>query len=140
MIDVLLCLVIAVTDGDTIKVRCGSEGAYEQVKIRLAEIDAPEKKQPFGEQSKQSLSQMCFGKQAEIRPQTKDRYGRTVARVTCGGVDSNKEQIARGMAWVYVKYVKDKSLYAVQKSARDAHTGLWVDPDPIEPWNWRKRK
>lgn len=65
-----LCLVVAVSDGDTIKVRCGEPDAYEQVTIRLAEIDAPEKGQPFGQRSKASLSDLCFGSQAAIRPLT----------------------------------------------------------------------
>jgi endonuclease YncB( thermonuclease family) len=140
MVEALLCLVVAVTDGDTIKVRCGSEGAYEQVKIRLSEIDAPEKKQPFGERSKQSLSDICFSKQATIKPLTKDRYGRTVARVICEGTDANHEQIQHNMAWVYDKYVTDKSLYTVQDSAKQAGRGLWADTAPPPPWEWRKNK
>jgi len=79
----LLCLVVAITDGDTLKARCGSVGAYEQVTIRLAEIDAPEMHQPFGDRSKQSLASLCFQVDATIEPVIKDRYGRTVARVNC---------------------------------------------------------
>ena len=62
---------------------------------------------------------MCLQKKAKIKPQTKDRYGRTVARVICDGVDANEEQIKRGMAWVYDKYVRDQSLYSIQDKARD---------------------
>lgn len=86
MLETLLCLVVAITDGDTLKVRCGQEGAYEQVTIRLAEIDSPERKQSFGNRSKDALGALCHEAIATIKPQTKDRYGRTVARVECKGV------------------------------------------------------
>ena len=130
-----MCLVVGIADGDTLTVLCNGN---EQVKIRLAEIDAPEKKQPFGNRSKQSLSAMCFKKQAEIKPQTKDRYGRTVARVICDGADANEEQVRRGMAWVYDKYVRDRSLYAIQDKARASKVGLWADDKPVKPWEYRR--
>lgn len=130
----LFCTVVGVADGDTLTARCD----IEQIKIRLAEIDAPEKRQPFGMKSKQSLSELCFQRKAEIRQVDRDRYGRVVARVRCDDVDANAEQIRRGMAWVYDKYAKDASLYKLQDEARVMRTGLWADPDPIPPWNWRK--
>ena len=89
--------VVNVADGDTITVL----RERTQVKVRLLEIDAPEKAQAFGAKSKESLSEMCFGKTAELTDKGKDRYGRTLARVTCDGVDANAEQVRRGMAWVY---------------------------------------
>ena len=135
MITALMCLVVAIADGDTLTALCNDN---QQIKIRLAEIDAPEKAQPFGNRSKQSLADMCFQKQAEIKPQTKDRYGRTVARVICDDTDANAEQIKRGMAWVYDKYVKDRGLYALQDEARAANVGLWGDADPVKPWEYRK--
>lgn len=135
MLEALFCIVVAISDGDTLTALCND---HQQVKIRLAEIDAPEKAQPFGDRSKQSLAAMCFQKQAEIRPQTKDRYGRTVARVICDGADANAEQVKRGMAWVYDKYVQDKSLYALQDEARAHKVGLWADNEPIRPWEWRR--
>lgn len=130
------CKVVGVTDGDTLTALCAGN---QQVKIRLAEIDAPEKTQPFGERSKQSLSSLCFDREAEINPLTTDRYGRTVARVRCEGADANAEQLRRGMAWVYDKYVTDRSLYALQDEARGAKRGLWVDQNPIPPWEWRRQ-
>jgi endonuclease YncB( thermonuclease family) len=135
MITILMCLVVSIADGDTLTVLCNGT---EQVKIRLAEIDAPEKKQPFGNRSKQSLSGMCFLKQARIKSQTKDRYGRTVARVICDGVDANEEQVKRGMAWVYDRYVRDRSLYAIQDKARASKVGLWADDKPVKPWAYRR--
>lgn len=131
----LIAAVVSISDGDTLTVLHNQQ----QVKIRLAEIDAPEKAQAFGARAKKSLSDLCFGKQAEVIPQSRDRYGRTVARVRCDGVDANTEQVRRGMAWVFDRYVIDDSLYAVQEDARNASRGLWADPAPIPPWEWRHR-
>lgn len=131
------CLVVAIADGDTLTVLCNK---HEQVKIRLAEIDAPEKRQPFGMRSKQSLSQLCYRAKAEVTPQTRDRYGRAVARVKCNGVDVNVEQVRRGMAWVYDQYVRDRSLYALQDAAKANRVGLWADESPTPPWEWRHRE
>ena len=126
----------AITDGDTIKVLKDDK---EQVKVRLVEIDAPEKKQAFGNRSKQALSDYCFNKVATLTDKGKDRYGRTLARVTCNGVDVNAEMVRVGMAWVYDKYVTDRSLYTLQDEAKAARRGLWADPDPMPPWEWRHR-
>ena len=135
MIAILICLVVGVADGDTLTALCNGS---KQVKVRLSEIDAPEKRQPFGNLSKQSLSGMCLQKKAKIKPQTKDRYGRIVARVMCEGVDANEEQVRRGMAWVYDKYVRDQNLYSIQDKARASKIGLWADKKPIKPWEYRR--
>ena len=126
--------VVAVADGDTITVMRD----LVPVKLRLLESDAPEKKQAFGARSKQSLSDLCFNKTATLIEKGRDRYGRTLARVRCEGVDANAEQVRRGMAWVYDRYVTDRALYAVQTEARDAGRGLWADPDAVPPWQWRR--
>jgi micrococcal nuclease len=130
-----LATVIGISEGDTLTVLNENK---QQVKIRLAEIDAPEAREPFGAKSKQSLSELCFGKQAQIKPQAKDRYGRTVARISCDGVDANAEQISRGMAWVYRKYAKDHNLYVLQQDAKSAGRGLWSESSPMPPWEWRQ--
>ena len=135
----LLCLVVAIADGDTLTARCGAPGEYQQVKVRLAEIDAPEKAQPFGNRSRQHLAALCFQQQATIRPATADRYGRTVARVECRGQDANLEQVRAGMAWAYTKYLTDPEIARAQDAAQASRTGLWRDPDPIPPWDWRRR-
>lgn len=127
--------VVSIADGDTITVLV----ERQQVKVRLVEIDAPEKAQAFGNRSKHSLSDMCFDKEARIQEKSKDRYGRTLGRVFCDGLDANAEQVRRGMAWVYDKYVTDHSLYPLQDGARAASRGLWYEPDPIPPWDWRRR-
>lgn len=134
---ILFCLIVGISDGDTLTARC--DDIQEQIKVRLAEIDAPEKNQAFGMKSKQSLSAICFQHRAELHVFNHDRYGRTVARVKCDDVDANAEQVRLGMAWVYDKYAKDHSLYRFQDKARATHQGLWTDPTPIPPWEFRKK-
>lgn len=130
------CRVVGIADGDTLTALCPSN---QQVKVRLAQIDAPEKAQPFGERSRQSLASLCHGKSVRLDKTGADRYGRTVAQVTCASIDVNAEQVKTGMAWAYPKYVTDPQLYKLQKSAQEARAGLWADPSPTPPWEWRKR-
>jgi micrococcal nuclease len=139
---ILLCIsapafahkVIGVADGDTLTVLQDQR----PVKIRLANVDAPEKAQAFGQRSKQSLSELCYGKDATYDAVDVDRYGRTVAVVTCGGVNVNQEQVARGMAWVYTRYNKDPVLGGIEARAREARAGLWSEPAPTPPWTFRR--
>lgn len=127
--------VVGISDGDTLTVLVDQR----QVKVRLAEIDAPESKQPFGARSKQSLSELCFQKDAELETAGKDRYGRTIARVICDGTNANAEQVRRGMAWVYVRYARPASpLYALEAEAKSTRAGLWRDSSPVPPWDWRR--
>lgn len=130
---------MAIADGDTLAARCGEPGAYEQVKVRLAEIDAPEKAQPFGERSRQHLAELCFQQMATIRPTARDRYGRTVARVECQDQDASLEQVRAGLAWAYMKYLTDPEVKVQEEAARAAGAGLWTLHTPVAPWEWRKR-
>lgn len=137
----LVCLVVGITDGDTIKVRCGEPGAYEEVKVRLNAIDAPEKKQAFGNRSREALAQLCFKEDAQVERVSKDRYGRTVANVQCKGQDVGRFLVGGGWAWVYDKYARGYGyLYPLQDEARAAHRGLWADKEPTPPWEFRKAK
>lgn len=129
--------VVGVIDGDTMDVL---DARRQQYRIRLAEIDAPEKGQPFGQQSKQSLSDLCFGRDAVIEGKSRDRYGRVIGRVSCAGIDASVEQVRRGMAWVFDHYATDRTLYATQDEAKSAHRGLWRDPNPLPPWQWRAQR
>lgn len=129
-------LVVKVYDGDTLTILAPLN---QQIKIRLADIDAPERKQAFGQRSRQSLAELCFRKNASVQFQKKDRYQRILGRVYCNAVDVNAEQVRRGLAWVYDKYVADKSLYQLQAQARKSKAGLWIDPDPVPPWEFRKK-
>lgn len=134
----LLCLVVAVTDGDTIKARCGEPGAYEQITVRISAIDAPESRQAFGQRSKQHLSDLCFQERAAITPRTTDKYGRTVGDVECQGKDVATEQVRAGMAWFYVKYGRGyEKLRGLEDEARIAGHGMWSAPGAVAPWNWR---
>jgi endonuclease YncB( thermonuclease family) len=94
----------------------------------------------FGTKSKQSLSDLCFGKQAKVTPRVKVLYGRTVARISCGGIDANAEQVSRGMAWIYRKYAKDHNFYIFEQEAKRFKRGLSADKSPTPPWDWRKTK
>ena len=128
--------VVGVTDGDTVTVLRDRE----PVKVRLTEIDAPERKQPFGQRSRQHLADLVFRKEVLVVEHGKDRYGRTLGRLKLGAVDANEEQIRSGMAWVYDKYVVDRSLFGLQDEAKLARRGLWADPEPVPPWEWRQAR
>ncbi len=137
---VLLCLVVGISDGDTLTARCPTGDAahpYQQVKVRLAEIDAPESGQAFGARSKQLLSDLCYRVEATIRPTARDRYGRTVARVDCRGRDANLEIVRAGLAWAYTKHQTDPAFPRTEATARVARVGLWSAPDQMPPWEFR---
>lgn len=128
--------VIGISDGDTMTLLVDNK----PLKIRLANIDAPEKKQAFGQKSKESLSDICWGTDTTFETQSIDRYGRTVAVVFCNGLEANTEQVRRGMAWAYTKYNKDSMLPAIEKAARSSKLGLWIEEDPSAPWEFRSRQ
>ncbi len=126
--------VVGVMDGDTLAVL---DADNQEHRVRLAEIDAPEKRQPYGQRSKQSLSGLCFGLAAVIEDKGRDRYGRVIGRVNCAGIDASAEQVRHGMAWVFDRYATDRTLYAIQEEARAARRGLWSDTAPVPPWEYR---
>lgn len=127
----------AISDGDTATILTTDK---KQVKVRMIEIDAPEKKQAFGQQSKKSLSDLCFKKPVVVVEKGKDKYRRSLVRLFCDGVDANAEQVRRGMAWAYQKYLTDQSIDELEKEARSKKIGLWADPNPIPPWDFRHPK
>lgn len=128
--------VVGVHDGDTITVLTWDK---RQIKIRFAEIDAPELSQPYGKKAKQLLSRMVFGKDVSITPMTIDKYRRIVARVSQGNSDINLAMVRTGAAWAYRKYLTDPLFLEAETEARNARTGLWaLQPDQImPPWEWR---
>jgi endonuclease YncB( thermonuclease family) len=129
-------VVTSVNDGDSLTLRSGDHS----YRIRLADIDAPELAQPFGKDSRTSLRHMCLLKAATVETAGEDRYGRTIGRVVCINTDANSEQVRRGMAWVFVRFAaKDSPLYSIQQEARNARRGLWVDAEPVAPWDWRRQ-
>ena len=128
--------VIGISDGDTLTVL----DAQTPVKIRISAIDAPEKGQDFGQAAKKALSDLCYGKNAQINPVNTDRYGRTVADVKCDGKDVGIEMVKQGMAWVYDRYAAGYGhLYRYQNQARYNRIGLW-QTNATPPWEWRKQK
>ena len=131
--------VVGVHDGDTFTLL---QDGNQQTRVRLAEIDAPESKQPYGNKAKQELSSLIFGKMVTVNIQDTDRYGRTVGRVTINTLDVNAEMIRRGAAWVYRKYAKDQTLFQLETQAKQEKRGLWKLPDSerVPPWEWRHAK
>ena len=126
--------VLRIVDGDSLVVVIDGQTVH----VRLKEIDAPEIKQRFGKLSRQSLIEICAGKRAHVIWTEKDRNSRLLARVWCSGIDVNAEQVRRGMAWVFDRYVKDLNLYPLQGQARTQRVGLWADAAPTPPWHWRE--
>jgi endonuclease YncB( thermonuclease family) len=130
--------VIGIKDGDTFEVLY--DGQPE--KVRLAEIDCPEKQQPFGNNARQYASQLCFGKMVTVTSSGKrDRYGRVVGTITTEeGTNVNEALIKAGLAWHYKDYSDSEALALLQQEAKAQKVGLWQDKNPVAPWNWRKHK
>lgn len=146
---VMACLVLRVADGDTLTAQCPHQPPMKsaapwplpvKVKVRLAEIDAPEKGQAFGQRSKRALEQLCLGRMAQVRATESDRYGRWVAHVQCQGLDVNAQQVRSGMAWVYERYAQDPQLPRLQQQAQAQRQGLWVQARPTPPWTFRQQR
>jgi endonuclease YncB( thermonuclease family) len=131
--------VVGVTDGDTFK---GLTVEKQQIKFRIYGIDAPEKKQAYGNRSKQYLSDLIFGKTVCIKIQKQsDRYGRPIVWVyTLDGKDISAEMIKAGMAWHYKQYSKEVEYAELENAARRQKNGLWSDKNPVEPWKYRKSR
>jgi micrococcal nuclease len=133
--------VVRIVDGDTLVVLDASK---VQHKIRLSGIDAPESGQGWGTRAKQHLSSLAGGKDVDVEIKTQDKYGRTVGKIIADDQDVNLAMVRAGMAWWYRKYAKDQSaqdrvLYATAEStARKARTGLWADPNPVPPEDYRR--
>jgi endonuclease YncB( thermonuclease family) len=126
--------VIAVHDGDTISVR--TAGATER--IRLVGIDCPEYRQPYSARAKRFTSDLVFGKQVRVEPHGRDRYERLLARIIVEGTDVNEAIVRQGYAWHYAIGAPDMRLEVAEHAARAARRGLWADPRPVAPWQWRR--
>ncbi len=135
--DSLTGKVVKITDGDTLYVL---DANYQQHKIRLAGIDAPERKQAYGLASRKHLASIVAGRQVTVEYQKRDRYGRIVGKILVDGVDACLEQVKAGFAWHYKKYQReqspeDRQLYAdAENQAREGRLGLWRENNPIPPW------
>ncbi len=133
--------VLWVTDGDTLVILGPSNAQH---KVRLASIDAPELKQPYGDASKDHLSRRVAGRFVVVDWDKRDRYKRIVGKVLLGDQDVCLEQVRAGLAWHYKRYQGEQSpgdrlRYArAEEEAQEAKRGLWADADPISPWEWRR--
>ena len=150
----LLCLVVAISDGDTLKLRCGEPGAFRQVTVRLHAIDAPELSQRFGRRAKQALSAIAYRKTARLDCESEDRYQRSVCRVwvapeACAEahcaktLDAGLAMLTQGMAWWARAYADEQrpaqrgQYEFAEREAKARRAGLWADRHPVPPWTWR---
>lgn len=126
--------VVRILDGDTVEVLDANKQTY---RVRLANIDAPERRQAFGEVSRQALADMAYRQKIEVIDKGGDQYGRRIGVLMLNGRDLNAEMVSKGMAWVYTRYNSNSALPALQQHARAAKLGLWIDPSPTPPWEYR---
>lgn len=142
--------VVYVDDGDTVSLLVSG---HDQVKIRLASIDAPESShtnhetgrvgQPYSDVSKRLLSELVKGKHVVAECPDIDRYGRKVCVLLVDGRSANAEMVRAGLAWANTaaggRYLRDRSLLALQGAAQRDRLGLWAGQNPVPPWEWRDR-
>lgn len=136
--------VIAVLDGDTVEVL---DTTQRQHRIRLAGIDAPElahpgmAAQPYGRQAKDALAEMTLGRSVRVEILDVDGFGREIGAIACNGWDVNLAMVRLGAAWAYRQYLTgpNRGTYiAAEGAAHTKRRGLWVDAEPVAPWEWRK--
>lgn len=130
--------VVAITDGDTFKLLTQDSILH---RIRIANIDCPERKQPYSKKAKQFTSDAVFGKFINVDVIKTDRYGRLIGIVIyTDSLILNHELVKNGLAWHYVKYSNDKQLDSLENFAKINKVGLWCENDAIAPWEWRSNK
>ena len=127
--------VLSVGDGDSLDVRV----ANRKIRVRLHQIDTPELNQPWGREAKKALARKVNGRTVRLEPNTVDDYGRLVATVWLGNRDINRELVRQGHAWVYRRYLEDRTLIPEEAAAKSAGRGLWGAENPVPPWEWRRR-
>jgi len=136
-------IVVGITDGDTITVL---DELKRKHKVRLAGIDAPERKQAYGTASRQHLAELVFQRHVRVQVEKYDRYGREIAKVFLNNTDIGLEQVRAGFAWHYKRYEheqhpSDRRAYSLaEQSARDQKVGLWKEPSPLPPWEYRRSR
>lgn len=129
--------VVGIADGDTFTFLTGDK---QQIKVRLSEIDTPERAQPYGTWARQALSDLIFAKEVRIVQDDIDRYGRLVGHVYVGNTHVNRKMVQDGIAWVYRQYSKDKTLLQDEQEAKQVKRGLWSlsSTEQVPPWEWRR--
>ena len=133
-------VVIVVIDGDTVLFKPDQDGAQSRafLKIRLADIDAPEKDQAYGDIATRTLKALVLNQPVEINTVATDAYGRKIAHLQMGALRVNTEMVRLGLAWSSSRYQRNAEGLAAQDEARRALRGLWVDAAPTPPWIWRR--
>ena len=126
--------VVGVTDGDTLTLLVNRT----RFKVRLTEIDTPEKGQTWGSRATQALGKKVFQKDVVVESSGYDRYDRLLGRIWLGDRDINREMVREGHAWAYRRYLTDQSLLEDEAAAKAEQIGLWSVPDPVAPWAWRR--
>lgn len=129
---------VKIVDGDTFDLLLPEQ---RTIRIRLHGMDCPERGQDYGKAAKEAFGELMQDQQLRVVAVDSDRYGRVVGDVyTTGGTWVNLELVKRGMAWHYLAYSSDERLAAAEREARAARVGLWSQPRPVAPWDWRKEK
>ena len=152
----LFCLILTVSDGDTLKARCDHDGTQRQRTVRLVAIDAPERRQAYGQRARQALTRLARGKPARLLCQEKpDRYGRSLCKVMVAPasctrepcrrtLDANLAMVTLGLAWWEPQYAREQTAQErgqyefAQIEAKAKRAGLWREPHPQPPWQWRR--
>ena len=129
--------VVAVKDGDSIEV---IDSNQQQFIIRLSHVDCPEYSQPYSKAAKRFTSDFCFQKNITLEQTDTDRYGRLVCEVFVDGKSLNLALVENGLAWHHTRYSDDIDFAEAEEEAREKKIGLWADPDPVPPWEWRKEQ
>lgn len=129
--------VVKVKDGDTVVIL---DDSNTQFTIRVADIDCPERGQPYSKVAKDFVIKEIAGKKVKILEKNKDRYGRIVGFVLYNDKDLSQELLRRGYAWHYKYFSDNTTLALLEKEAKLNKVGLWIDPSPINPYNWRKQQ
>ncbi len=132
------CRVIGIADGNSFSCRTN---VGDRLRVRLAEVDAPELKQPYGIQARQALSSQIFGKNVTLTVKGRDELGRTLARVYVGNIDVNSGMVRSGAAWAYRGHLDDRTLLDLEAVAREFRRGLWSlhKTEQQPPWKWREQ-
>jgi len=129
--------VVAIADGDTFTMLTPE---HDQIKVRLYGIDAPEKGQDFSEASRQFLSDLIYMKKVVVTQVDTDQYGRTIGLVEVDHTSINEAMLRAGLAWHYIQFDDNSDWAHLEAEARSSGKGLWVQSDPVAPWNFRKKK
>lgn len=126
--------VTSIADGDTFTMLVNNE----QIRVRLHGIDCPERGQDFSNVARQFLAEMTFEKEVTVKEMDTDQYGRTIGVVSIDGENVNEELLKAGLAWHYKRYDKNPNWAKFEERARNQKKGIWSQPNPIPPWDWRK--